>query len=93
MENKTSKEKDMKTHWFDVIATGLDHQADDFEKKFYDAGCDDALLVVRDGIICVSFARDAATMDEAIVTATDAVRATGASIIRIDKDHDLDQIS
>lgn len=83
----------MKTHWFDVIATGLDHEADDFEKKFYDAGCDDALLVVRGGLICVSFAREAATMEEAIVSATDAVRATGATIIRIDRDQDTDLVS
>lgn len=83
----------MKTHWFDVIATGLDHEADDFEKSFYEAGCNDALLVIRGGLICVSFAREAATMEEAIVSATDAVRATGATIIRIDKDQDPDQVS
>lgn len=79
----------MKTHWFDVIATGLDYEADDFEKKFHDAGCDDALLVVREGLICVSFAREAASIEEAIVSATDAVQATGARIVRIDRDQDL----
>lgn len=81
----------MKTHWFDVIATGLDHEADDFETKF--AGCDDAVLVVRGGLICVSFAREAASLEEAIVSATDAVKAAGATIIRIDRDQDPDLVS
>jgi hypothetical protein len=83
----------MRTYWFDVIATGLDHDAPDFEKKFYDAGCDDALVIYRSGLICVSFARDAATMEEAIVSATDAVKSTGATIVRIDRDADPDMAS
>ncbi|MCS4088627.1 hypothetical protein [Rhizobium sp. BK176] len=83
----------MKTHFFDIIATGLDHDAPDFEQKFYDAGCDDALVIYRSGLICVSFARDAATMEEAIVSATDAVKSTGATIIRIDRDADPDMVS
>jgi microcompartment protein CcmK/EutM len=83
----------MRTHLFDVIATGLDHEADDFEAKFYDGGCDDALIVVRGGLICVSFAREASSMDEAIVGAVDAVKATGATIIRIDRDLDPDTVS
>ncbi|MDW9481856.1 hypothetical protein GOB57_24720 [Sinorhizobium meliloti] len=83
----------MKRHWFDVIATGLDHESRGFEKKLHDAGCDDAVLVVRGGLICVSFAREAATMEEAIISATDAVRATGATIIRVDRDEDPDLVS
>jgi hypothetical protein len=83
----------MKTHFFDIIATGLDHDASDFEQRFYDAGCDDALVAYRSGLICVSFAREAATMEEAIVSATDAVKSTGATIIRIDRDADPDMVS
>lgn len=83
----------MSEYWFDIIATGLDHDAEDFEKKFYDAGCDDAVVIYRSGLICISFARDAATMEEAIVSATDAVRSTGATIIRIDRDADPDVVS
>lgn len=51
------------------------------------------MLVVRGGLICVSFAREAATMEEAIISATDAVRATGATIIRVDRDEDPDLVS
>lgn len=83
----------MSVYCFDIIATGLDHDAPDFEKKFYDAGCDDALVIYRSGLICVSFARDAATMEEAIVSATDAVKSTGVTIIRIDRDIDHDMVS
>ena len=31
----------MKTHTFTIIASGLDPEADDFEDRFFDAGCDE----------------------------------------------------
>ena len=32
----------MKKFEFSIIASGLDPAAEDFEQRFYDAGCDDA---------------------------------------------------
>jgi hypothetical protein len=83
----------MRTHRFDIIATGLDHNSADYERKFHDAGCGDATLAYRNGQFCVSFARNAASLDEAIVGATDAIRSTGARIIRVDRDADPDLVS
>nr|WP_250808537.1 hypothetical protein [Neorhizobium tomejilense] len=76
----------MQTFYFDVIATGLDHQADDFEDRFYRSGCDDALVSYVGGQIRFSFAREAPSLDVAIVSATDNVASAGAKVIRIDRD-------
>ena len=39
----------MKKYEFSIIASGLDPEAEDFEKRFYDAGCDDATISFQKG--------------------------------------------
>lgn len=70
----------MRTHEFSVIASGLDPRADDFEARFFDAGCDDALVSFRRGRIVVDFSRKADTVNEAISSAVENVRAAGAIV-------------
>src|SRR3954451_25181970 len=82
----TVMEQTMKTFGFSIIASGLDHEADDFESRFYDSGCDDATISFQKGHIIVDFAREAETIEDAISSAIEAVRATGASITRIEPD-------
>jgi hypothetical protein len=82
----TVMEQTMKTFEFSIIASGLDHEADDFERHFYDAGCDDATISFQKGHIIVDFAREAETIEDAISSAIEAVRATGALITRIEPD-------
>ena len=43
----------MKMYEFSIIASGLDPQADDFEARFYNAGCDDATISFQKGHIIV----------------------------------------
>ncbi len=76
----------MKTFEFSIIAYGLDREADDFESRFYDAGCDDATISFQKGHIIVDFAREAETIEDAISSAVQNVLATGASITRIEPD-------
>ena len=76
----------MTTFEFSIIASGLDRKADDFERRFYDAGCDDATISFQKGHIIVDFAREADSIDDAISTAIEAVISTGASIIRVEPD-------
>ncbi|WP_274424878.1 helix-turn-helix transcriptional regulator [Chelativorans sp. YIM 93263] len=76
----------MKTFEFTIIASGLDPNADDFESRFYDAGCDDATIAFQKGHIIVDFAREAESIDEAIATAVRDVRAAGAHVDRIEPD-------
>lgn len=74
------------TFEFSIIASGLDPEADDFESRFFDAGCDDATVAFQKGHIIVDFAREAESMDDAITSAMANVRAAGAQVDRIEPD-------
>jgi predicted DNA-binding transcriptional regulator AlpA len=76
----------MKMHEFCIVASGLDPLADDFEQRFYDAGCDDATISFQKGHIIVDFAREAASFDAAIASAIEAVSTTGAKVDRVEPD-------
>jgi predicted DNA-binding transcriptional regulator AlpA len=76
----------MKTFEFSIIASGIDPNADDFGDRFYDAGCDDALVAYQKGHIILDFAREASSIDEALASAIENVRAAGAAVDRIEPD-------
>jgi hypothetical protein len=76
----------MKTFEFSIIASGLDHNAEDFEARFYDGGCDDALVAFQKGHIILDFARDADSFEEAVISAIEDVLRVGATIDRIEPD-------
>lgn len=71
---------------FTVIASGLDPQADDFEQRFYEAGCDDATVSFQNGHTLLDFSRDAQSITEAIVTAVADASAAGAEVERVEPD-------
>ncbi len=77
----------MKTHDFAIIASGLDPQADDFEDRFFEAGCDDATLSFQKGVIIAEFHREAVSFSTAVATAYEAVLRAGAKVERIEPDH------
>lgn len=76
----------METFEFSVVASGLDRTAEDFESRFYDSGCDDATISFQKGHIILDFAREAPTLEDAITSAMEHVRAAGATISRIEPD-------
>lgn len=76
----------MKTYEFSIIASGLDPEAKDFEKRFYDAGCDDATISFQKGHIIVDFAREADSIDAAICSAMECVEVAGAQVDRVEPD-------
>lgn len=76
----------MKTYEFTIVAAGLDLQAEDFEARFYDARCDNALISFQKGHILVDFAREAESLEEAIASAVENVRQAGASVERVEPD-------
>lgn len=76
----------MAKYEFSIIASGLDPEAEDFERRFLDAGCDDATISFQKGHIIVDFAREAASIGAAIVSAVQCVSATGAMVDRIEPD-------
>ncbi|MBA4010764.1 MAG: hypothetical protein C0481_02755 [Phenylobacterium sp.] len=70
-----------------IIASGLDPEADDFEDRLYEAGCDDATVSVQKGLIILEFTRDERNFVHALVSAIENVRAAGAAVERIEPDH------
>ncbi|WP_206757220.1 hypothetical protein [Sphingomonas sp. CFBP 8765] len=76
----------METHDFTIIATGLDPQDENFEGRFYDAGCDDALVSFQKGHILVDFSREAASLEDAIATAVENCKQAGAVVERVEPD-------
>jgi hypothetical protein len=76
----------METYEFTIIADGFDPHDENFEARFYDAGCDDALVSFQKGHILVDFGREAESLEEAIASAVENVRQTGATIERVEPD-------
>lgn len=76
----------MTTYEFSIIASGLDPTADDFEDRFFKAGCDDATVSFQKGHIILDFAREANSCNDAIASAIENVQAAGANVDRIEPD-------
>ncbi|HET6940760.1 MAG TPA: hypothetical protein VFH89_01225 [Sphingomicrobium sp.] len=76
----------MKTYEFTIIASGLDLEADDFETRFFEAGCDDATVGSQNGRILIDFSREAPSLTEAIVTAVESALQGGAIVERVEPD-------
>lgn len=76
----------MKAFDFSIIASGPDPGADDFEDRFFEAGCDDATLAFTRGVIILAFAREAHSLEAAIASAIGAVRVAGARAERVEPD-------
>ena len=68
---------------FAVVASGLDPRADDFEDRFWAAGCDDATISFQQGEIVLEFARSADTFENAVRSALQHVARTGAKPLRV----------
>ena len=76
----------MTTHEFTIIASGLDHEAEGFEDRFFEAGCDDATLSLQKGLIIVEFAREAVSFSNAVISAYEALLRAGGKVERIEPD-------
>ncbi len=77
----------MTTYEFTIIASGMDPEAEDFEDRFYEAGCDDATISFQKGAIIVEFAREAPTFAKALISAFADVQKAGAKVERIEPDY------
>lgn len=77
----------MRTFEFTVIAAGLDPQADDFEDRFFAAGCDDATISLQKGAIILEFARNADAFADAVRSALLDVLRAGAKPVHVEPDY------
>jgi predicted DNA-binding transcriptional regulator AlpA len=76
----------MPIHEFSVIATGLDPTDPAFERRFFEAGCEDAMVSFQRGHIIVDFAREAVSIIDALHSAQRDVERAGAVVERIEPD-------
>jgi hypothetical protein len=82
----TSRKSKMKMYEFCMVASGLDPEADDFEIRFFKAGCDDATVSFQKGHILVDFTREAESLEDAIASAVTQVNKAGAKVLRVEPD-------
>ena len=74
----------MPAYHFTLIVDGPDLQDGAIIDRLFEAGCDDAAISRSDGIQYVDFDRDAASLDEAILSAVmDIGHVNGVSVIRL----------
>jgi hypothetical protein len=72
---------------FTIIASGLDHEAEDFEDRFFKTGCDDATISVQKGAIILEFTREGRNFVHALLSAVKAVQQAGATVEHIEPDY------
>lgn len=76
----------MNSYEFTIVATGLSIDGDEWADRFYEAGCDDALVALQRGLFVLNFDREADTLAEAVDSACADIRRAGATIVRIEPD-------
>jgi hypothetical protein len=77
----------MKTHEFTIIASGLDPEMEGYEDRFFEAGCGDATLSFRKGVIIAEFARESVSFFKAVASACEDIVKTGAKVERVEPDY------
>ncbi len=74
----------MPIHHFTLILDGSDAQSETTVDALFEAGCDDALVGRAEGIQYVEFDREAARLDDAVLSAiADVERVPGLTVARI----------
>ena len=72
---------------FSLILSDIE-VADEDADKLYEAGCDDASILTRDGVTRIQFDRDAPNLDEALATAIQNVERAGFAVARVEIERD-----
>jgi hypothetical protein len=75
--------KRKKTYGFSVILTAATLSEEDCN-ALYEAGCDDGTIVTRNRVTFIAFDRKAASLEQAIRSATADVRAAGFEVKRVE---------
>jgi hypothetical protein len=85
-----AKEKST-VHSFTLVLQGVAEVTDRVEDALFEAGCDDALLASRNGVVFLEFDRKAPSFQEAVRTAVGDVHKAGigATVARVEPDEEL----
>jgi hypothetical protein len=76
------------THSFTLILSGVSALTQPVRDALFEAGCDDALLGIRDGVAFLDFDREGTSFREALFTAIAQVEGAGidAHVVRVEPD-------
>jgi hypothetical protein len=80
----TAKGEPMKTYDFTLVLANLAELSDAQANGLFEAGCDDATPVSRDGRALLHFAREAASLEHAIRSAIADVARSGLRAARVE---------
>ncbi len=72
-----------KTYGFSVVLSARSLSVKECD-ALYEAGCDDGTIMTRDGATFILFDRKAASLEQAIRSATADVRAAGFEVKRVE---------
>jgi len=80
---ETTRPGETPTWEFEVVLS-LDELPDDATlDRIYEAGCDDGLVALQNGVVSIAFAREAVDLQAAVESAVADVRRTGLPISRV----------
>ena len=81
-----AESKGWRAHSFTLLLDGIEDIGDDLEDALAAAGCTDALIGKRNGLVFLDFDREGDSADKAILSAIRAVEGSkiGASVARIE---------
>src|SRR6266545_5566987 len=76
------------THDFTLVLSGVPELTDELTDALFEAGCDDATVGQREGVVFLDFSREARSPREAILSAVTAVEGAGvgARVARVEPD-------
>jgi predicted DNA-binding transcriptional regulator AlpA len=74
------------SHAFSLILAGVSESTNEMADALYEAGCDDALLGSRDGVVFLDFDREAPSFREAMLRAIADVGRAGYGVARVEPD-------
>ncbi len=76
------------THPFTLILSGIAELSEDVCDALFEAGCADALMGIRDGVVFLDFDREASSFREAVLSAIAEVESAGIGVmvLRVEPD-------
>lgn len=71
----------MKTYEFTLVLDTYQEDYEQLEDALFEAGCDDATLSSRNGIVYLNFAREAADLESAVISAIQQVEQSKVKLL------------
>ena len=71
-------------HTFTLLLVNEHELTTELEDALFEAGCDDGMLFSKNQVVYIEFDRDAASLEEAIVSAINDVESAGFQVARVE---------